>query len=143
MTIERATHADHAQIVGLLQNWGLPVRDLATASVEFVVARDARGLAGVAGLQAFHDACLLRSVAVRPDRRGGGVGHALVSAVEHHARRRGLRRLVLLTEHAEAFFERRGFRRLDRREAPADMQAGAEFRTLCPASAACMALDLE
>ena len=54
------------------------------------------------------------------------------------ARGRG-RALVLLTLTAVSFFERQGYRVIDRRSVPDDVQATAEFKSLCPASAICMA----
>ena len=39
---------------------------------------------------------------------------------------------------ATAFFERLGFERIERSEAPAELLASAEFARLCPASAICL-----
>jgi amino-acid N-acetyltransferase len=50
----------------------------------------------------------IRSLAVRPDAEGRGVGRALVAACVGEARRIGLRRLFALTLVPE-FFERCGF----------------------------------
>jgi amino-acid N-acetyltransferase len=45
---------------------------------------------------------------------------------------------VLLTQTAEVFFANRGYRRIGRADAPQAVQASAEFRSLCPASAVAM-----
>jgi amino-acid N-acetyltransferase len=122
---------------------GLPVDDLASAAIEFRVAVDDGGaLLGVVGIEVFDEAGLLRSLAVEPQARHRGVGHALASSLETDARARGLHQLVLLTETAEAFFARRGYAVIDRAAAPAGVRRSAEFRSLCPASAVCMRLRL-
>ena len=133
-----ATADDREAISSLLRAASLPVADLASAPVRFLVADDARGLAGVVGLERHGDAALLRSLAVRDDQRGHGLGAALVDAVERLARREGVRELVLLTTTAAPFFAARGYAAIDRAEAPAAVQASAEFRTICPASATCL-----
>jgi amino-acid N-acetyltransferase len=95
-------------------------------------------LAGVVGREVRDAAGLLRSLAVAPGRREQGLGRRLADQAEAAARDRGVRELYLLTTTAEAFFARRGFERADRASAPPDLQATAEFHSLCPSSAVCM-----
>lgn len=133
-----------AAVRTLLADSGLPTEDLASAAIEFRVAVDEhQAMLGVVGIEVFDDAGLLRSLAVEPRARQRGIGDALASSLEADARARGLRQLVLLTQTAEAFFARRGYTVIDRAAAPAGVQASAEFRSLCPASAVCMSLMLE
>lgn len=141
--IRPATEADRSAIQALLIASALPAGDLDDAPISFLVAADDDGLAGVVGIEACGDTGLLRSLAVVPARRGSGLGHALVEAAEAHARERGLGGLVLLTTTAAPFFGRRGYRDLPRDAAPAAVRATAEFRSICPASATCMAKSLE
>jgi amino-acid N-acetyltransferase len=47
-----------------------------------------------------------------------------------------------LTLTAKTFFEQQGYRIIDRRSVPEDVQASEEFRSLCPASAICMVKKL-
>jgi amino-acid N-acetyltransferase len=54
--------------------------------------------------------CELRSLAVHPDARGRGVGHALIRAALELARQRGVKRVLALTR-AVPLFEKAGFRR--------------------------------
>lgn len=132
-----------AAVRTLLADSGLPIEDLANAAIEFHVAVDEhQAMLGVVGIEVFDDAGLLRSLAVEPQARQRGIGDALVSSLEADARARGLRQLVLLTQTAETFFARRGYTVIDRAAAPAGVQASAEFRSLCPASAVCMSLPL-
>jgi mannose-6-phosphate isomerase-like protein (cupin superfamily) len=59
-----------------------------------------------------------------------------------HARLLGIERLYLLTTTAERFFTRLGFQRCGRSDAPPEIQATSQFRSVCPTSAVCMARDL-
>jgi N-acetylglutamate synthase-like GNAT family acetyltransferase len=94
---------------------------------------------GCFGLEFLDDEALLRSVAVRPDRRGERLGSAIVATAEQIARARGVRRLVLLTDSADRFFERLGYARVERADVSEPMRRTRQFTTICPASAACMA----
>jgi len=135
---------ERAQIVALLTEAALPTADLYRSDVHFIIAvREDGTLAGTIGLQAFGDAGLVRSLAVRADARERGLGGRLVQALETQAAALGLRELVLLTLTAEAFFVRRGYRRIERVAAPPGAQATAEFRNLCPGSAACLLKRLD
>jgi amino-acid N-acetyltransferase len=129
------------EVAALLGANGLPTRDL-TAAIALYGVRDRRGLEGVVGIEPCGDVGLLRSLAVRPDRRGSGLGSALVLEAERLAAGRGLRALYLLTTTAEPFFGRRGYARLSRDQAPPEIQATSEFASVCPSSAAFMCKQL-
>jgi len=73
------------------------------------VAEDAAGFQGCVALAALTpELAEIRSLAVRPDASGRGIGRALVDACLEEARRLGLRRVFALTLVTE-FFERCGF----------------------------------
>jgi ribosomal protein S18 acetylase RimI-like enzyme len=61
------------------------------------VAHDAGEVVGVLVLHVRGDALLIENVAVRPDRQGLGLGSALVTFAEEHARRAGLAEVTLYT----------------------------------------------
>jgi amino-acid N-acetyltransferase len=126
-------------VVALLEAEGLPASDLTEAHLDhffFTGADDAPG--ALVGLEIYGDAALLRSLAVSATARGQGVGSALVLHAEHYAAARGVRCLWLLTTTAENYFERRGYRRAARTQAPTSIRTTREFASLCPASSACM-----
>jgi amino-acid N-acetyltransferase len=137
-----ANDSEQAGIRAMLANSGLPVQDLATSTIDFIVAVADAQVVGVVGLEAFDGAGLLRSLAVEPERRDAGAGALLVQAVETLARDRGLQQLVLLTQTAEPFFARRGYAVIARGDAPESVRASSEFRSICPASATCMSKSL-
>ncbi|HVI59562.1 MAG TPA: arsenic resistance N-acetyltransferase ArsN2 [Luteimonas sp.] len=129
---------EHEVVRSLLVGAALPVADLDGGTVQFIVATENDEPVGAIGLEPFGSAGLLRSLVVRSDLRGSGVGSRLVEALESLARDNGFDQLVLLTQTAAPFFARRGYRVIDRADAPAAILASAEFRSLCPASATCM-----
>lgn len=138
MDLRIGGESDAARIRTLLIDSGLPVDDLETAAVDFIVAVDGSDLCGVVGVQTFDGTGLLRSLAVRPGARGAGAGSALVDALESRAQATGVRQLVLLTQTAAPFFSKRGYVVIARDSAPAGVQVSEEFRSICPASATCM-----
>jgi amino-acid N-acetyltransferase len=137
--LRAAVPDDLARIVALLEQARLPAADLTCDGIrDFIVAREAGEIIGVAGLERHGEHGLLRSLAVAPDWRGHGLGAALVEAVEAKARGLGVRSLTLLTGTAAPFFAARGYEEITRSHAPAAVQASTEFTELCPASSTCM-----
>lgn len=142
LTLRTATTADTQIIHRLLERNGLPTSDLSTARPEFVVASRDGEIIGIGALDLFGSAALLRSVAVEAPCRGSGIGRLIVAELERRARAVGVIELILLTLTARNFFERLGYRAKDREQVPPPVLDSAEFRSLCPASAVCMARDL-
>jgi arsenate reductase len=131
---------DRAEIEALLVALDLPLAGLGDQYPgAYAVVREAGALVGVAGLEIYERAGLLRSVAVARSRQGAGLGHALVADRLRAAAAHGLEAVYLLTTTAPAFFQRLGFAPARRDEAPAALAASPEFAGACPASAACLA----
>lgn len=139
LTLRPANEADREIIRDLLERSGLPTEDLSTSRPEFVVAIRNGEIVGTGALEHFGSAALLRSVAVEARSRGSGMGRLIVAELERRARAAGITELILLTLTARDFFERLGYSAKDRARVPPAMLDSAEFRSLCPASAACMA----
>ena len=79
---------------------------------EFCVAElpDDGGLAGCGALHVmWEDLAEIRTIAVRGECQGTGIGHAIVDALLARARALGVERVFVLTFAVE-FFARRGFR---------------------------------
>lgn len=132
-----------AAVASLLEKSGLPTADLAAgAPVKLFGIANEVACVGVVGLELYGQDGLLRSLAVEPARQGTGLGRALVDAAEQEARKAGVRKLYLLTTTADRYFEKLGYRRLPREEAPATITATAQFSSLCPASSAFMCKTL-
>ena len=119
---------------------GLPTEDLDGEARRFFAFRDRAGtLVGFAGMELLGANALLRSLIVLPPAREARHGTAIVGWIAAEAARRGVRTLFLLTTTAAPFFEKLGFRRIGRDEAPPAVAATAEFGRLCPSSAVFMA----
>jgi amino-acid N-acetyltransferase len=94
------------------------------------------------GLEVHGQDALLRSFAVSPAMRRRGLGAALHDRAVEDARVLGVRRLFLLTTTVRERALRAGFVDVPREEVPASIRDGVQFRSLCPATAACMQLRL-
>jgi len=109
----------------------------------FRVAREEEGrVVGTVGLVLSRKEALLRSLATAPDRRGRGVGRALVGSALEEARTAGATRAWLLTVDAEGYFPGLGFHRRENRDFPAELRRGPCAPGLCPNTSACFSRDL-
>jgi amino-acid N-acetyltransferase len=130
-----------AEIKALLSSCRLPTDDIRHDGI-FVVARAGAQVCGTAGIERFGASALLRSVAVQPAWRGRGIAHALCDEILRRASAMQVRRVFLLTTDAQRFFHGIGFAVVDRASLPPEIRATAQFRELCPQTAAAMARDL-
>ena len=138
-----ARTGDLPAVVALLESCGLPTGDLnETMLISFCIAELEGEVVAVAGLEAFGTVGLLRSLAVAEDRRGSGLAEWLVERCEADAYRRGVEAVYLLTTTAADYFRRRGYADVPRDAVPAAVAGHAQFRSLCPASARCLAKPL-
>jgi amino-acid N-acetyltransferase len=131
LQIERADGTDVTAVESLLAAADLPLDGAAEALAIGVVARDGDALVGAAAVERYGAAGLLRSVVVREDMRGAGVGRAVVEAAEDLARREGVQDLYLLTETAVDWFPRFGYSVVDRAVAALAVGRSIEFTTVC------------
>src|SRR6266436_2873510 len=136
--LRTATREDGESIRVLLKDNGLPTSDLMSSKPQFIVACEGETVVAAGALQCFGASALLRSVAVAPELRGTGLGRIVVEDLERLACVARITQLVLLTETAKRFFERQGYRVIERTDVPKDVRESEEFRSLCPASATCM-----
>jgi amino-acid N-acetyltransferase len=129
----------HLSAVALLEAEGLPASDLTAAHLEHFFFTGTDGApSALVGLEIYGEVALLRSLVVSAAARSQGLGSALVLHAEEHAASRQVRSIYLLTTTAEPYFERRGYQRIDRMQAPVSIRSTREFADLCPASSAFM-----
>lgn len=127
----------------LLRSVDLPTDDLDVLALDdFLGCGTGQDLSGLVGLETGDGVALLRSLAVAPSSRGTGLGRELVARAEALAQKRGANAVYLLTETAEPFFRRLGYRHLEREQAPDFIRNTSEFKNICPAGAAFMVKDL-
>jgi N-acetylglutamate synthase-like GNAT family acetyltransferase len=126
---------DLNELADALSVAGLPSADLSEPGRAFFRFDEDTVLVGFGGLEGEGVDRLLRSLVVMPDRRGSGLGRAMLVLLEREARRLGVARLHLLTTTAAPFFRTNGYSDADRGSAPTPIAASREFTALCPASA--------
>jgi len=129
----------HLSVVALLEAEGLPASDLSETHLEHFFFTGSDGApSALVGLEIYGETALLRSLVVISEARTQGLGSALVLHAEEYAAAHQVRALYLLTTTAEPYFEHRGYRRINRSQAPPSIQSMREFASLCPSSSAFM-----
>jgi 2-keto-4-pentenoate hydratase/GNAT superfamily N-acetyltransferase len=138
LTIAAARADDLTPVLALLADNDLPADGLAAHLGTALVARIGDAVVGAAAVEPYGAEALLHSVAVEAAHRRRGVGRGLTLAALDLARRRGVRRLWLLTETAGAFFSRLGFYTVPRAALPEALHRSPLVTAVCPASARVM-----
>lgn len=136
MRVRDATPADLPAARALITAAGLPLDGLADAAV--VLVADAGGTVALERHGSGPGTVfLLRSATVEASWRGRGVGAALAAVALRRADAAATP-VALLTETADDWFARFGFTPVERSSLPAALEASAELRGACPASARAM-----
>jgi amino-acid N-acetyltransferase len=138
VSVRAAKPEDLSAVTELLQESGLPTSGVQEWLPQFLVAEHDGHVVAVAGLELYGSSALLRSVGVRPEWRGSGLGRNLVDRLLSTARERGTHDVYLLTTTAEDYFPRFGFACISRDQVPEQVQGSVEFTCACPASAVVM-----
>ena len=137
VTIRPVTPDDQDAARSLIAGAGLPLDGLDEAALLLVAEADG-AVVGTIALERYPTAdgpvFLLRSAAVAPEHRGGGIGAALTAAALERADAERAP-VALLTETADGWFPRFGFRAVGRDELPEALAASAELRGACPETA--------
>jgi HAD superfamily hydrolase (TIGR01457 family) len=145
-----AAEADLPAVRSLLESAGLSTAGLEGRVADTLVSGPSAAPADASDRTLDATACLevvdgygiVRSVAVRASARASGLGTLAVAAAARGARARGVRHLTAFTETARAFFERLGFRAVDRADLPPPVGAGAQATEECARSAVAMVVEL-
>ena len=137
--IRIARETDLGMIHKLLTENGLTTEGVKENLGNFFVA-DHQGVFGVIGLE-FSDAeVLLRSLAISKNMRKRGIGSALVEYSLNIARTEG-KEAYLLTNRADKFASRWGFKKIERSEIPESLIQSSALNNFCPESSICMKLN--
>lgn len=137
-----AKAADAAPVEALLAECGLPHEDVSDQIFNFVLAKRDGQTIGVVGLEVVGDVGLLRSLAVAEPHRRFGIGKKLCALMEAYASLMGLKALYLTTVSAEGYFQRLGYRIVERGEVPQSLESTKEFSVYCRAEALCMVKEI-
>ncbi len=140
--IEPAQAADLPSVRDLVTRCGLPLEGIADRETRLVVARQAGRIIGCAGVEIRGDAAVVRSLAVDPEHRGGGLGRHLMTEILAIAHDAGCRDVYGLTGTALRMMQRLGFEAIPREQVPENARASREFSISACASAAAIHLSL-
>ena len=116
LTIRPARTSDVKQIRSIIDTFAAPGKMLEKETVtlfesvqEFVVAVDGDQVVGCGALHVlWEDLAEVRTVAVKEDFHGQGVGHKIIEAIVERAHEVGVKRIFCLTFQTE-FFSKHGF----------------------------------
>jgi amino-acid N-acetyltransferase len=133
---------DFAQLEALLRFNRLPAEDCAGTANIFYGIFEADELVAAGGLEVATDDALLRSVVVQERLRSHGLARKICDHLIAQALSDGKKAIYLLTETAEDYFEKLGFKRIARSQVPAAIAATRQFTSLCPDSASCLKMSL-
>lgn len=138
ITYSFATPADKDQIRRLLSRCGLPTLYVHRHLKFFIVAKVARKIVGVIGLEPYGRVALLRSLCVAPPYRGRGIAKMLNARIMVSAYIRGIDRLYMFTFDAAKFASKLGFHKIAKGRLPESIQSTWQFQKLKPYPVACM-----
>jgi len=144
LTVNPVLDHEHLDSVrSFLKENKLPFDDIRLEGNQFYLYSDGGTIVGCGGLEFYGDYCLLRSVAVAKEFRGGGYGKQIVKDLISKAAEQQIHSISLLTETAEKFFEKHfRFKKQSREDAPKEIRSSSEFSSVCPVSAAYMSFDI-
>ncbi len=92
--------------------------DIAERIREFVVSKDGNRITGISSLRIYYPYLAeIRSIVVQQEYRGMGIAKRLIDYELKEARSLGVRRVFALTFQKE-FFEKLGFKLIDKKELP-------------------------
>ncbi len=141
-SIVKLQSSDLDQLENLLCSNQLPVQDCAEQTQNFYGVFDEDNLVAAGGLESAANYALLRSVVVHHQYRGQGLAKNISRFLIKLADSEGREAVYLLTETAEAYFEKLGFSRIARAEAPIAIKQTLQFASLCPDTANCLMMTL-
>jgi amino-acid N-acetyltransferase len=142
LRIRMAAPEEWPEVVQVLRRCGLPVTEQEPRADAYHVALLERRIVGCAGGETYGGSFVVRSVAVLPEYRDGGIASHLVSTLLMRARANGCRHAVLLSAVCPAYFARYGFALKPAEQLPADVQASPDFTGRGTPPSMCMHCEL-
>ena len=125
-----ASRSLRAAVIELLEENNLPTSDIDEGKALFALIQNEKVI-GTGGLEFFVDCALLRSLSVKKDWQGQGLGKFITRQLEEICRNKGIANIYLLTTTAEDFFRKEGYRVVNRADAPLSIKNSSEFSTVC------------
>ena len=126
--ILKATKDDIPAITMLLKETNLPPDDLERWIDNFLVLTIDGKIEGCIGLEQWDSVGLLRSFVVSENYRSRGLGIRLYTKLIVLAKEMNLSSIILLAMAASDFFEKNGFKFINRNETPKSVNNSVQFR---------------
>ena len=139
--IKLAPQEDFFQIHELLIENGLPTVGVDSGAGNYYIV-GGQEIRGVIGVERYGMSVMLRSLAVKPQFRNGGVAGELIDYALRAIKGTGVTDIYLLTNTAERYLARFGFAKIERGEIPNHILATSALGDACPSSSTCMHLML-
>jgi amino-acid N-acetyltransferase len=133
---------DLIKVQALLRSNHLPFEDCGDHLSNFVGIAQDNQIIAIGGFEPVGRFALLRSVAVDSQFRGLGLALCLIENILGKLRFLNVEAVYILTETADQYFSRLGFKAIERDELPLEIKTTQQCQTLCPASAIAMRLVL-
>ena len=129
LDIRKSKPTDLQEVKNLLQNVNLPVDGVKDQFQNYFVVeiQNTNKIIGVMGWEQYDSFGLVRSAAISPEFQNKGLGSKLVLKIHKDAREKGIKKLYLLTETAEDFSAKHGFKVVKRSEVPKQIIDSNEF----------------
>jgi amino-acid N-acetyltransferase len=127
-------------VQALLRSNNLPFDDCGDHLSNFIGIAQGNQLIAIGGFEHVGRLALLRSVAVDAQYRGLGLGSSLIQKILGQLTLLKVETVYILTETADQYFSRFGFKVVERDRLPVEIQTTQQFQTLCPAFAIAMGL---
>lgn len=135
----QATAEDIGRIKRALRAAELPVAGVDEHFPSFwMLEGDDGSLLGTVGAEISGKSALLRSLSVRRDVRGQGLGKRLVAHEERVLRSMGVYDVYIVTTTADVLFGRIGYMRITREDVPPEVFKSSQFQGACPLTAVVM-----
>ncbi|MBN3755558.1 arsenate reductase (glutaredoxin) [Paraburkholderia sp. Tr-20389] len=134
--VGRPISGDDPGFVQALRDAELPSVDLKEPGRSFFAFSTLTGShLGYGGFEQFGQDGLIRSLVIASEHRGKGIGRNVLAVLLRAAFDAGSRTAWLLTTNESAFFEKSGFKPVNRGAAPAAIVGSRQAADLCPSSA--------
>jgi C_GCAxxG_C_C family probable redox protein len=133
---------EFAAMKQLLNSVSLPIVDVGLPNQTFYGAFKDDKLVGCVGFEQYGTEGLFRSLAVISELKGKGIGKALHDKIADHCLHAGIKQLYLLTTTADIFFEKNGWKKIERTAVNNVINNTQEFNNICPSTATCMTFQV-
>lgn len=134
--------SDLQQIIELLKENNLPTSDISLNTQQFWKYQPDDKIKALAGIEPYGEYAIFRSFVSHLSIRGKGVAFKLYQHSLKEAKKQGINRLFLLTTTAKDWFLKHKWTVIERSSVPNQIANSKEFKSICPASATCMSIEI-